>query len=132
MAIGITVSVNYTINSITKSGSIVEVFYTLTNSQAPLTKKYMNVFDLETFYEGIGSTTTYSDAVDYVETNFSGLAYTTMSTFAYTARLIILNSIGSTAGTAVTGVVSFGLLNNPVVTLGLTPFTFDFTFKAGI
>jgi hypothetical protein len=132
MAIGITVSVNYTINSITKSGSIVEVFYTLTNSQAPLTKKYMNVFDLETFYEGIGSTTTYSDAVDYVETNFSGLAYTTMSTFADTARLIILNSIGSTAGTAVTGVVSFGLLNNPIVTLGLTPFTFDFTFKAGI
>lgn len=89
----------------------------------------MNVFDLETFYEGIGSTTTYSDAVDYVETNFSGLAYTTMSTFADTARLIILNSIGSTAGTAVTGVVSFGLLNNPVVTLGLTPFTFDFTLR---
>ena len=132
MSIGITVSVNYTINSITKSGSIVEVFYTLTNSQAPLTKKYMNVFDLETFYEGIGSTTTYSDAVDYVETNFSGLAYTTMSTFADTARLIILNSIGSTAGTAVTGVASFGLLNNPIVTPGLTPFTFDFTFKAGI
>ena len=59
MAIGITVSVNYTINSITKSGSIVEVFYTLTNSVAPLTKKYLNIFDLTAFYEGIGSTTSY-------------------------------------------------------------------------
>jgi energy-converting hydrogenase Eha subunit E len=55
-----------------------------------------------------------------------------MSVFADTARLIILNSFGSTAGTAVTGVVSFGMLNNPIVTVGITPFTFDFTFKAGI
>jgi hypothetical protein len=132
MAIGITVSVNYTINSITKSGSVVEVLYTLTNSAAPLTKKYLNVFDLATFYEGIGATTSYSEAVDYVETNFSGLAYTTMSYFADTARLIILNSIGSTAGTAVTGVVSFGAITNPIITVGLTPFSFDFTFKAGI
>ena len=132
MAIGITVSVNYSINSITKSGEAVEVLYTLTNSAAPLTKKYLNIFDLATFYEGIGSTTTYSEAVDYIESNFSDLINGTMSTFADTARLLILNSIGSTAGTAVTGVASFGLLNNPIVTQGLTPFTFDFTFKAGI
>jgi hypothetical protein len=132
MATGITVSVNYTINSITKSGSVVEVLYTLTNSAAPLTKNYLNLFDLNTFYEGIGGTTTYSEAVDYIETNFSDLTYGTMSVFADTARLIILNSFGSTAGTAVTGVVSFGMLNNPIVTAGITPFTFDFTFKAGI
>ena len=132
MAIGITVSVNYSINSITKSGEAVEVLYTLTNSTAPLTKKYLNIFDLATFYEGIGSTTTYSEAVDYIESNFSALINDTMSTFADTARLLILNSIGSTAGTAVTGVASFGLSNNPIVTPGLTPFTFDFTFKAGI
>lgn len=132
MATGITVSVNYTINSITKSGSVVEVLYTLTNSAAPLTKNYLNLFDLNTFYEGIGGTTTYSEAVDYIETNFSDLTYGTMSVFADTARLIILNSFGSTAGTAVTGVVSFGMLNNPMVTAGITPFTFDFTFKAGI
>jgi len=132
MATGITVSVSYTINSITKSGSVVEVLYTLTNSDAPLTKKYLNLFTLSELYDGIGGTTTYSEAVDYIETNFSGLAYTTMSYFADTARLIILNSFGSTAGTAVTGVVTFGLLNNPIVTPGLTPFTFDFTFKAGI
>jgi hypothetical protein len=132
MATGITVSVNYTINSITKSGSVVEVLYTLTNSAAPLTKNYLNLFDLNALYEGIGGTTTYPEAVDYIETNFSGLTYGTMSVFADTARLIILNSFGSTAGTAVTGVVSFGMLNNPIVTAGITPFTFDFTFKAGI
>ena len=132
MAIGITVSINYTINSITKSGSVVEVLYTLTNSAAPLTKNYLNLFDLNALYEGIGGTTTYPEAVDYIETNFSDLTYGTMSVFADTARLIILNSFGSTAGTAVTGVVSFGMLNNPIVTAGIKPFTFDFTFKAGI
>jgi hypothetical protein len=132
MATGITVSVNYTINSITKSGSVVEVLYTLTNSAAPLTKNYLNLFDLSALYEGIGGTTTYPVAVDYIETNFSNLTNGTMSVFADTARLIILNSFGSTAGTAVTGVVSFGMLNNPIVTVGITPFTFDFTFKAGI
>jgi hypothetical protein len=132
MATGITVSVNYTINSITKSGSVVEVLYTLTNSAAPLTKNYLNLFDLNALYAGIGGTTTYPEAVDYIETNFSGLTYETMSVFADTARLIILNSFGSTAGTAVTGVVSFGMLNKPIVTAGITPFTFDFTFKAGI
>ena len=132
MATGITVSVSYTINSITKSGSVVEVLYTLTNTAAPLTKNYLNLFDMSTFYEGIGGTTTYSEAVDYIETNFSDLTYGTMSVFADTARLIILNSFGSTVGTAVTGVVSFGMLNNPIVTTGITPFTFDFTFKAGI
>jgi len=132
MATGITVSVSYTINSITKSGSVVEVLYTLTNTAAPLTKNYLNLFDMSTFYEGIGGTTTYSEAVDYIETNFSDLTYGTMSVFADTARLIILNSFGSTAGTAVTGVVTFGLLNNPIVSVGLTPFTYDFTFKAGI
>jgi hypothetical protein len=132
MATGITVSVNYTINSIKKSGSVVEVLYTLTNSAAPLTKNYLNLFDLSALYEGIGGTTTYPEAVDYIETNFSNLTNGTMSVFADTARLIILNSFGSTAGTAVTGVVSFGMLNNPIVTVGITPFTFDFTFKAGI
>ncbi len=132
MATGITVSVSYTINSITKSGSVVEVLYTLTNTAAPLTKNYLNLFDMSTFYEGIGGTTTYSEAVDYIETNFSDLTYDTMSVFADTARLIILNSFGSTAGTAVTGVVSFGMLNNPIVTTGISPFTYDFTFKAGI
>ena len=132
MAIGITVSINYTINSITKSGSVVEVLYTLTNSAAPLTKNYLNLFDLNALYEGIGGTTTYPEAVDYIETNFSDLTYGTMSVFADTARLIILNSFGSTAGTAVTGVVSFGILNNPIVTVGMTPFTYNFTFKAGI
>ena len=87
---------------------------------------------MSALYEGIGGTTTYPEAVDYIETNFSNLTNGTMSVFADTARLIILNSFGSTAGTAVTGVVSFGMLNNPIVTVGITPFTFDFTFKAGI
>ena len=47
------------------------------------------------------------------------------------ARLLIQNSIGSTAGTAVTGVAIFSELQNPEVTLGLSPFEYIYTW-AGI
>ena len=128
----ISVSVSYAINKITKSGSNVEVLYTLTNTSAPLTRKYFNTFDAATLYTGIADTTSYSDTVTYINSNFYDLTKKVMSGFADEARLLIQNSIGSTAGTAVTGVATFSqLLNKPEVTLGLSPFTYIYTW-AGI
>ncbi len=128
----ISVSVSYAINKITKSGSNLEVMYTLTNTAAPLTRKYFNTFDAATLYAGVADTSSYADAVSYINTNFYDLTETVMSGFADEARLLIQNSIGSTAGTAVTGVATFSqLLNKPEITLGLSPFTYIYTW-AGI
>ena len=128
----ITVSVSYAINKITKSGGNLEVLYTLSNTSAPLSRKYLNIFDEATLYAGVADTTTYSDAITYINDNFYSLTKNVMSGFADEARLLILNSIGSTAGTAVTGVASFSELHNkPEVSLGLSPFTYIYTW-AGI
>jgi len=128
----ISVSVSYAINKITKSGGNLEVLYTLTNSQAPLTRKYLNLFDEASLYSGIADTTTYSDAITYINDNFYNLTEEVMSGFADEVRLLILNSIGSTAGTAVTGVATFSELEFvPEVTLGLSPTEYIFTW-AGI
>jgi hypothetical protein len=128
----ISVSVSYAINKITKSGANLEVMYTLSNTLAPLTRKYFNVFDEATLYAGVADTTTYSDVVSYINNNFYDLTETVMSGFADEARLLILNSIGSTAGTAVTGVATFSQFDNkPEITLGLSPFTYIYTW-AGI
>jgi hypothetical protein len=128
----ISVSVSYAINKITKSGTNLEVLYTLTNTAAPLTRKYFNTFDASTIYAGVADTTSYADTVSYINTNFYTLTETVMSGFADEARLLIQNSIGSTAGTAVTGVATFSqLLNKPEITLGLSPFTYIYTW-AGI
>ena len=69
--------------------------------------------------------------------SFFGLLSTTgvIDGFGLEKKLLILNSIGSTAGTAVTGVASFGLLTKLSVTKGILPFTVDYTYddhKAGI
>ena len=128
----ISVSVSYAINKITKTGANLEVLYTLTNSTAPLTRKYFNLFDEATLYAGVADTTAYADVVSYINTNFYDLTEEVMSGFADEARLLILNSIGSTAGTAVTGVVTFSeFQNKPEVTSGLSPFTYIYTW-AGI
>jgi hypothetical protein len=128
----ISVSVSYAINKITKSGSNLEVMYTLSNSTAPLTRKYFNTFDEATLYTGVADTTSYSDAITYINANFYNLTKTVMSGFADEARLLIQNSIGSTAGTAVTGVATFSeMINKPEITLGLSPFTYIYTW-AGI
>ncbi len=128
----ISVSVSYAINKITKTGANLEVLYTLTNSTAPLTRKYFNLFDEATLYAGVADTTTYADAITYINDNFYTLTEEVMSGFADEARLLILNSIGSTAGTAVTGVATFSQLENkPEITLGLSPFTYIYTW-AGI
>ena len=107
----------------------------MTNTDAPLTKKFLDVYDELTLYSGVATTMSYSDIKGLITTNFYDLAYTTMSSFADEARLLILNSIGSTAGTAVTGVASFGLLTKLSVTKGILPFTVDYTYddhKAGL
>ena len=128
----ISVSVSYAINKITKSGTNLEVLYTLTNTAAPLTRKYFSTFDAATIYSGVANTTSYADTVTYIKTNFYTLTETVMSGFADEARLLIQNSIGSTAGTAVTGVATFSqLFNKPEITLGLSPFTYIYTW-AGI
>jgi hypothetical protein len=128
----ISVSVSYAINKITKSGSNVEVLYTLTNTAAPLTRKYLSTFDAATLYAGVADTTSYSDTVTYINTNFYDLTKNVMTGFAGEARLLIQNSIGSTAGTAVTGVATFSeFINKPEITLGLSPFTYIYTW-AGI
>lgn len=128
----ISVSVSYAINKITKAGSNLEVLYTLTNTTAPLTRKYLNTFLESDLYSGVADTTTYTDAVSYIKDNFYSLTETVMSGFADEARLLILNSIGSTAGTAVTGVATFSnLQSKPEITLGLSPFEYIYTW-AGI
>lgn len=127
----ITVSVSYAINKITKSAGLLEVLYTLTNTTAPLTRKYLNTFDEVSLYSGIADTTSYSTSVSYINDNFYDLTEEVMSGFADEARLIILNSIGSTAGTAVTGVATFSLIKDPEITLGLSPTEYIFTW-AGI
>ena len=60
MAVGVTVTVSYAINTITKSGSNIEVLYTLTNTDAPLTKKFLDVYDELTLYSGVATTMSYS------------------------------------------------------------------------
>ena len=128
----ISVSVSYAINKITKAGSNLEVLYTLTNTTAPLTRKYLNTFLESDLYSGVADTTTYTDTVSYINDNFYSLTETVMSSFADEARLIILNSIGSTAGTAVTGVATFSeLQNKPEISMGISPFTYIYTW-AGI
>jgi len=128
----ISVSVSYAINKITKSGASLEVLYTLSNTTAPLSRKYLNLFDEATLYAGVADTTSYSDATAYIKDNFYTLTKAVMSGFADEARLLIQNSIGSTAGTAVTGVATFSqLLNKPEITVGITPFTYIYTW-AGI
>ena len=127
----ISVSVSYAINKITKSGENVEVLYTLTNTTAPLTRKYFNTFELSELYSGVADTTSYADAITYINDNFYDLTETTMSGFADEARLLILNSIGSTAGTAVTGVATFSSLIKPNVTIGISPYEYIYTW-AGI
>ena len=128
----ISVSVSYAINKITKSGANLEVLYTLSNTLAPLTRKYYYVFDGATLYAGVADTSTYADVVSYINSNFYTLTEPVMTGFANEARLLIQNSIGSTAGTAVTGVATFSQFQNtPKVTSGLSPFTYIYTW-AGI
>jgi len=105
MAIGVTV--NYTIEDLDFHDNKVQIKYLLDNDEAPLTKRYLEVYDLNTLYSGLGDTTITSDREDLIESNFLSLTSATMTVFADEARRIILSGIGSSVGIGLTGVTTF-------------------------
>lgn len=114
----IAVTVDYTIQNILKSGSNVEVKFLLENDLAPLSRTYFDVYLISQFYSGVGDTDVYADRKEAIDSNFTTLARDTMVAFADEARLLITNAIGGTAGTAVSGAVTFSLAQ-PEITKNL-------------
>lgn len=109
MAIGVTV--NYTIEDLDFHDNKVQIKYLLDNDEAPLTKRYLEVYDLNTLYSGLGDTTVTSEREDLIESNFLSLTSATMTVFADEARRIILSGIGSSVGIGLTGVTTFSNFN---------------------
>ena len=107
MAIGVTV--NYTIEDIDSHDPRVEIKYLLSNTEAPLSRRYLEVYDLSAMYSGLGNTDVTADREDLVRTNFLSLTSATMTAFADEARNIILSGIG-TVGIGLTGVASFSFV----------------------
>jgi hypothetical protein len=107
MAIGVTV--NYTIEDIDSYDPRVEIKYLLSNTEAPLSRRYLEVYDLSAMYSGLGSTDVAADREDLVRTNFLSLTSATMTAFADEARNIILSGIG-TVGIGLTGAASFSFV----------------------
>jgi hypothetical protein len=105
MAIGVTV--NYTIEDLNFHDNRVQIKYLLDNDEAPLTKRYLEVYDLNTLYSGLGDTTVTSERENLIESNFLSLTSATMTVFADEARRIILSGIGSSVGIGLTGVTTF-------------------------
>lgn len=108
MAIGVTV--NYTIEDIDSHDPKVEIKYLLSNSEAPLSRRYLEVYDLSALYSGLGNTDVTADREELVRTNFLTLTSTTMTTFADEARNIILSGIGTSVGIGITGAASFSFV----------------------
>jgi hypothetical protein len=128
----VTVLVAYEIEVITKVGTKVEVQYQLTNTSAPLTREYREIFDFNSLYSGVGDTDVNSDRKASIDNNFLSLATSNLTSFADEARLLIIEGIGKTIGVGITGVSSF--VYNPIVSKGLDPNTCFVTWlnKAGI
>jgi len=128
----VTVLVAYEIEVITKVGTKVEVQYQLTNTSAPLTREYREIFDFNSLYSGVGDTNINSDRKASIDNNFLSLATSNLTSFADEARLLIIEGIGKTIGVGITGVSSF--VYNPIVSKGLDPNTCFVTWlnKAGI
>ena len=108
MAIGVTV--NYTIEDIDSHDPRIEIKYLLSNAEAPLSRRYLEVYDLSAMYSGIGNTDVTADREELVRTNFLTLTENTMTAFADEARNIILSSIGSSVGIGLTGAASFSFV----------------------
>jgi hypothetical protein len=108
MAIGVTV--NYTIEDIDSHDPRVEIKYLLSNSVAPLSRRYLEVYDLSAMYSGLGNTDVAGERQTLVRTNFLSLTSTTMTAFADEARNIILSGIGVSAGVGLTGAASFSFV----------------------
>ena len=128
----VTVLVAYEIEVITKVGTKVEVQYQLTNTSAPLTREYREIFDFNSLYSGVGDTDVNSDRKASIDNNFLSLATSNLTSFADEARLLIIEGIGKTIGVGITGVSSF--VYNPIVSKGTDPNTCFVTWlnKAGI
>jgi hypothetical protein len=108
MAIGVTV--NYTIEDIDSHDPRVEIKYLLSNTDAPLSRRYLEVYDLSSMYSGLGNTDVTADRESLVRTNFLSLTASTMTAFADEARNIILSSIGTSVGIGLTGAASFSFV----------------------
>ena len=108
MAIGVTV--NYTIEDIDSHDPRVEIKYLLSNVEAPLSRRYLEVYDLSAMFSGIGNTDVTADREELVRTNFLTLTQNTMTAFADEARNIILSSIGTSVGIGLTGAASFSFV----------------------
>jgi hypothetical protein len=105
MAIGITV--NYTIEDLDFHNNNVQIKYLLDNDEAPLSKRYLEVYNLNDIYSGIGETTLLTAREDLIQSNFLSLTSATMTVFADEARRIILSGIGTSVGIGLTGVTTF-------------------------
>lgn len=108
MAIGVTV--NYTIEDIDSHDPRVEIKYLLSNVEAPLSRRYLEVYDLSAMFSGVGNTDVTADREELVRTNFLTLTQNTMTAFADEARNIILSSIGTSVGIGLTGAASFSFV----------------------
>ena len=106
MAIGVTV--NYTIEDIDSHDPRVEIKYLLSNTEAPLSRRYLEVYDLSAMYAGLGNTDVTADREELVRTN--SLTSATMTAFADEARNIILSGIGTSVGIGLTGAASFSFV----------------------
>lgn len=109
MAIGITV--NYTIEDLDFHNNNVQIKYLLDNDEAPLSKRYLEVYNLSDIYSGIGDTTLLTAREDLIQSNFLSLTSATMTVFADEARRIILSGIGISVGIGLTGVTTFSQFN---------------------
>jgi hypothetical protein len=108
MAIGVTV--NYTIEDIDSHDPRVEIKYLLSNTVAPLSRRYLEVYDFSAMYSGLGDTNVTADREALVRTNFLSLTSATMISFADEARNIILSGIGTSVGIGLTGAASFSFV----------------------
>ena len=108
MAIGVTI--NYTIEDIDSHDPRVEIKYLLSNTEAPLSKRYLEVYDLSAMYSGLGDTDVTADREELVRTNFLSLTTATMTSSADEARNIILSGIGTSVGIGLTGAASFSFV----------------------
>jgi len=109
MAIGITV--NYTIEDLDFHNNNVQIKYLLDNDEAPLSKRYLEVYNLSDIYSGIGDTTLLTTREDLIQSNFLSLTSATMTVFADEARRIILSGIGTSVGIGLTCVTTFSKFN---------------------
>ena len=105
MAIGVTV--NYTIEDIDFHNNNVQIKYLLSNTAAPLSRRFLEVYGLNDLYSGLGDTTILAVRENLIQSNFLSLTSATMTVFADEARKIILSGIGTSVGIGLTGVTTF-------------------------